>query len=449
MAINSELIKLTISNEIEIAGLTPEQKADIRNWLVIMNPKWDVASRMNKALWGIPPKLKYYREDGNNMIVPVGTLSTLLELYPTATVVDDRYKSKNELKNLDFTGTLRDYQVAAVKAMEKEPNGVLCALTGSGKTIMMTKMICDIKQPTLILVHTIELANQFLAALLQFTNLKKTDIGRLGNGKKDIKPITVGLLQSVVAMDDQFLRDTFGAVFVDEVHIAPAETYAAALSKINALHKYGASSTPERADGLTKVIFWLTGALRHSVPSSVLTDVIIKPEVQTVETSYFFPLFDSSEYQEMITDLSKDQVRNKLIVDTLKHFSGKQAALLCQRKEQVELLRDAIPGSVILTSDMGKKARVAVMKGLLDGTHRVVVSTYQLFSTGLDVPTLELLFLCAPIKSVVKVRQSAGRLMRTTPLLPHKKPIIVDFADKKVELLKHQWYQRSRILRTL
>ena len=102
-----------------------------------------------------------------------------------------------------------------------------------------------------------------------------------------------------------------------------------------------------------------------------------------------------------------------------------------------------------MTSDMGKKERVAVMKGLLDGTHRVVISTFQLFSTGIDIPTLQVLFICAPIKSVVKVRQSAGRLMRTTPSLPNKKPIIVDFADKNVELLKHQWYQRSRILRTL
>jgi superfamily II DNA or RNA helicase len=443
------LITLTVDNEIEIDGLSESEKTDIRNWFVILNPKFDIASRMNKSLWGIQPKLKYYREDGGKMIVPVGTLSMLKGVFPKASIVDNRYTSKDELKNLDFTGTLRDYQVDAVKAMEKEPNGVLCCLTGGGKTIIMTKMICDLKQPTLILVHTIELANQFLSALLQFTNLKKTDIGRLGDGKQDIKPITVGLLQSVVSMDNTFLRDNFGAVFVDEVHIAPAETYADALSKINAKHKYGASSTPERADGLTRVIFWLTGELRHTVPTSALANVIIKPEIQVIETEFYFPLFDSSEYQAMITDLSRDTARNKLIVNAVKNFPSQQIAILCQRKEQVDLLQNALPGSVILTSDMGKKARVSVMKGLLNGTYRVVISTYQLFSTGLDIPTLEVLFMAAPIKSVVKVRQSAGRLMRTTALLPNKKPIIVDFADKKVELLKHQWYQRSRILRTL
>ena len=310
-------------------------------------------------------------------------------------------------------------------------------------------MICDIKQPALILVHTIELANQFRDALLKFTDLKPDQIGRLGDGRNTIEDISIGLLQTVTTMDPTKLNKRFGLVFVDEVHIAPAETYAAALNVLTAKYKYGASSTPERADGLTKVIFWLTGPLIHTVPGSELTAVIIKPEIHTVDTEYYFPLFDTSEYQAMISDLSLDAKRNQLILDTTKNYQGHQAVFLCQRKSQVAILATAIPNAVTLTSDMTKKERIKVMEGLLNGTHTDVVSTFALFSTGIDVPTLEILYICAPIKSIVKVRQSAGRLMRTTPLLPNKKPIIVDFVDRRVELLKHQWYQRSRILRTL
>lgn len=443
------MIEAKIGSEIVISGLSEDEKATLQNGLTILNPKWDIATRMNKSLWGIPAKLKYYRVDGDNLIIPVGVLDTFKEMFPQGSIVDDRYEAKKKL-NLTFKGTLRDYQEDAVKAMERDPNGVLCAKTGSGKTVMIIKLICDIKQPALILVHTVELANQFTEALLKFTDLTREDIGRLGNGKKDLKPITVGLLQTVTTMDPTTLNKRFGLVFVDEVHIAPADTYATALGSLRARYKYGASGTPERADGLTKVIFWLTGPLRHMVPDSALADVIIKPEIKTIDTNYYFPLFDTSEYQEMITDLSKDAERNKLIIDTYKaQAKDKQSVFLCQRKEQVEQLQKLIPKSVILTSDMGKKSREAVMKGLLDGTHKVVISTFQLFSTGIDIPTLEILFICAPIKSNVKVRQSAGRLMRTTPALPNKKPLIIDFADKKVELLKHQWYQRNKILKTL
>ena len=440
------MIKLTIGSEIEIEGLSEDEKQTIRNWLVLTNPRWDVSSRMNKSLWGIPPKLKYYREVDDRMIVPVGTLSTLKDMFPSATIVDNRFEAKNKL-NITFCGKLRDYQEDAVKAMEKDSNGVLCAMTGSGKTAIMIKCMCDVGQPTLILVNTVELANQFISALLKFTDLTKKDIGVLGNGKKDIKPITVALLQTITILDVSKLN--FGMVIFDECHQSPADTYYLAMSGLSAKYKYSCSGTPERTDGLTKVIFWTTGKLIHTIPADKLVTILVKPSIRTIETDYFFPLFDSGEYGEMISDLSRDEERNKLILEILKDYPTQQCVLLCQRKEQVTLLQTAIPGSVSLTSNMGKKDRVAVMKGLLNGQHRVVISTFQLFSTGIDVPTLEVLFVCAPLKSTVKIRQAAGRLMRTTPLLPNKQPIIVDFADKKVELLKHQWYQRSRILRTL
>lgn len=440
------MIDIHIGSEITLTGLSEKEVQHIKTWLTLVNPLWDIASKMGKACWGIPQNLKYYKQTKDTLIVPVGILSDLLKLFPTATITDNRYEDTNKL-NVTFTGTLRDYQEDAVTALSSVTNGILCAITGSGKTVIMIKRMCDVAQPALILVNTIELANQFIASLVKFTDLKKEDIGFVGGGKKDIKPVTVALLQTVVTMDVAAL--TFGTVIFDECHQSPAATYFEAMSKLSSKYKYACSGTPERADGLTKVIFWTTGPLVHTVPADKLVGSIIKPTVRVIETSYTFPLFDASEYQAMISDLSQDGTRNNLILSILPEYPTQQIVLLCQRKDQVEILHKAIPGSCMLTSDMGKKARVAAMKGILDGTHRHVVSTFQLFSTGIDVDTLEIMFMCAPIKSNVKVRQSAGRLMRVSTKLPNKQPIIVDFADKRVELLKHQWYLRSRILRTL
>jgi superfamily II DNA or RNA helicase len=249
-------------------------------------------------------------------------------------------------------------------------------------------------------------------------------------------------------MDPKELARRWSGVFCDEIHIIGAETYYRAMSMLNATYKYGASATPQRSDGLDKVIFWATGPVRHTIPDSVLTRVIVKPTYKTFDTDYFFPIFDSSEYQMLISDLSRDVLRNAKIMEELKNYPTQQCVLLCQRKEQVQYLKDNIPDAVMLTSDMRKKDRAAVMKGLLDGTHRIIVSTFQLFSTGIDLPNLEVMFICAPIKSVVKIKQSAGRLMRVSSTI-EKHPIIVDFVDRKVELLKYQWYARHRILRNL
>lgn len=442
------MITIEAKNELRIEGLSEDQAQSLKNFLTIMNPKWDIASRMNKSLFGIPSKLKYYREDGQALIAPVGVLPALRKMYPDANITDKRFKAKKKI-NITFNGKLHDYQEEAVTEMLKDPNGVLCAKTGSGKTVMMIKMICELKEPTLILVHTVELANQFRSSLVKFTNLSDSEIGFVGDGKRDFKDITVALLQTVVTLDPALLNDKFSSIFVDEVHIAPADTYASAMSRLEGYHKYGASATPERADGLTKVIFWLTGPLRYQVEDSKLTATIIKPIIKTIDTNYYFPLFDTSEYQDMISDLSTNTERNELILKALDEYKTEQVVLLCQRVSHVEALSQKIPGSVCLTSSMGKKERKAVMSGLVDQTYRIVISTYQLFSTGIDIPTLEILFMCAPIRSNVKVRQSAGRLMRKSSKIPNKQPIIVDFIDKRVELLKHQAYERTRIFRTL
>lgn len=439
---------LTLENEITIDNFTEDEATVIKSGLTIMNPKWDIASRMNKSLWGIPSKLKYYREEPNKLIVPLGTLDSLKQLYPNALVVDSRYSKKKKTK-IKFMGTLHDYQNDAVEELKKHTNGVLVAMTGSGKTVMLCKLICDIGEPFLILVNTIELAHQFTKALLKFTDLKPVEIGFIGDGKRRFgTKVTVALLQTITSMDPKDLAKRWSGVICDEVHISPAETYYRALSSINAKWKYGASATPQRADGLDKVIFWVTGPIRHHVPESALGKVIVKPTYTTVDTNYYFPLFDTSEFQEMITDLSKDADRNALIVKELEKYPEQQCVLLCQRVEQVKALQDAIPGSVILTSKMKKKDRKAVMEGLLDGTHRIIISTFQLFATGIDLPNLEVGFFCAPIKSTVLVKQSAGRLMRSSTTVD-KKPIIVDFVDRRVELLKYQWNTRQRIIRTI
>ena len=404
---------ITVSNQIIIEWCTPGEAIEIKNGLTLLNPKFDIATRMGFALWGIPEKLKYYRQDGDKLIVPVGVLDALLQNYPTATVSDNRFLA-HQPTGVRFTGTLRDDQAIALEEMKKHKNGVLVSPTGSGKTVILCAYLAWLNEPTLILVNTIELANQFRSALVKFTDLKDEDIGFLGDGKRSYKSITVALLQTVTSIDASSstspLLHRFSSVICDEVHIAPAETYYAALSRLDSTYKWGASATPQRSDGLDKVIFWATGPLRHSISRASLGTTILTPTTYSIVTNYYFPLFDTSEFGAMISDLSDDLDRNTLILEELKKYPTQQCVLLCNRKSQVQYLKNNIPGAVMLTSDMKKKDRAAVMVGLLGGTHRIVVSTFALFSTGIDVPNLEVLFICAPIKSVVKIKQSAGRL---------------------------------------
>jgi len=323
----------------------------------------------------------------------------------------------------------------------------------SGKTITFVALTLERKEPTLILVHTIELANQTVNAFAKFTNLKVEDIGFIGDGRWDVKPITVALHQTMAKLDSKrfdLINERFGQVIADEVHIVGAETYYNTMTHLSAKYKFGFSATPKRDDGLTDVIHFATGPKIYTVATELLEDVLVKPNVIRVDTTYHFPIFSSDEYQTLITDLSEDIDRNQLIVDTsnLPEYKDKTMCFLCVRISQVEALKNLIgKDAEILTSKMTKKQRKLVMEKLLDGRCKKIISTYALFSTGIDVPSLDLALLCAPLQAEVKLKQTAGRLMRKAP--GKTSATMIDFVDTKVSLLKHQFYKRNGIYKKL
>jgi superfamily II DNA or RNA helicase len=438
---------ITLKNEIRITDLTQEETNTIKDDLTITNPLWENAVKMQLSLWGVPKNLQYFKEIDGGLKVPIGYLDTLKTFLPHHSIIDERFISEDS-QLIEFTGKLKPYQESAVLEMSTHSNGVLVAKGGAGKTVMMIKMICMSGQPTLILTHTKELANQFIDRLTQFTNLTREDVGFLGSGQFNLKPVTVALMQTLIRRPISELQTLpFGMVFVDEVQIVPADTYTEIISNIPAKYKYGASGTPARSDGLTQVIFWLTGPIRYTVPDSALEGSILTASIKVIPTNYYFPLLSSSEYTSMITDLSNNEERNNLILAAVAEYPTQQMALLCQRLEQVDWLHNHIPDSAILTSKMSNKDRAQVMTGLNAGTHRIVITTYPLFKLGIDLSELEVLFFCAPIKDKYMVTQCAWRLIRLSKKGADKKPIIVDFADMKVDMLKYQFYNRQRTLK--
>jgi len=436
--------KATISKD----GLTKGQIASIKQCFTIANPLFHKLTKMGKPTWATPKRLRYYEETPDNIIVPLGggkILANAVNLN-NYDIEDNRFESPNIL-NIKFTKILRNYQKKASDALMQKTIGTLQATTGSGKTIIAIYTICERKQPTLFLVHTRELAHQFIARLKSFTNIKSKDIGIIGDGKYQVKDVSVGLLQTITKLPDERIKELnshYGQVFVDETHIVPASTFFAALSKLKQKYRFGLTATPFRADGLTDVIFFTTGSIIHKIDPKEVEDHIIIPKVEYVMTDYKFPIFDSSEHSVMLTDMASDEIRNKLILDKYKEVgTGRQSVFISHRTEQLENLAKHIPDSEILTSRTKKKDREKIMERLTNNDLKVVLTTYGLFSTGIDISTLEVVYMCTPMRSERWVVQTAGRLKRKAA--GKREALVVDFVDKKVDMLRNQYYARRRI----
>lgn len=454
-------ILIIVKNKATILGLPNEAFPPIKRHLTISNPLFEKKIELGLTNWGVPRQLEYFTFENNNTItVPIGSLPEILSILNGLGIeIKSEDIKEGRLDNhmpdyfskIKFNATLRPYQQEMLDSTKRKTVGVIEAMTGAGKTIFALARILHSQQPTLFLVHTLELANQTIDSFVKFTDLKKEDIGLIGNGKFELRPITVGLHQTLARCnEDRFswINSHFSQVIGDEIHIIAANTWYDTMSKLVAKYKFGISATPQRADGLTKVIHWATGPKIHVVDKKHLKNLLITPTVDYINTEYFFPLFSTQEYQEMITDLSSNPDRNDFILDYAnENYPDKYIVMLAERLCQVDYLHDRLPDSVKLTSKMTKKKREQTMDLVKSGKKRIVISTYGLFSTGIDIPALEVLFLCSPIKSEVRLRQSAGRLMRPHPGKTEAK--IIDFVDENIGILQNAARKRSSIFRKL
>ena len=90
----------------------------------------------------------------------------------------------------------RDYQQQAIDESIKRQRGIVKIGTGGGKTNVIAGVVAKLNVPTLILIHKTDIYYQIIERLEQAL---KVPIGRIGESVCDIKPITVGMIQSIAS----------------------------------------------------------------------------------------------------------------------------------------------------------------------------------------------------------------------------------------------------------
>lgn len=436
----------------------------VKNLLTIPNPLYNKKTALGLSVWGVPQNLPFYEKDAEKVIIPTGALNLVLNalvgIKPSLSFLHSFLDLRSEasdteyFKDIQFNGSLRGYQEEIIKATENKTVGTIQADTGAGKTVTFVYLTAKKKVNTIVLVDRVELLNQIRGEFAQFTNLKLEDIGTIGKGKISIKPVTVALHQTLANFSEaewSSIEQYFGQVIADEAHTVAANTYYSNLTRFWAKYKWGFTATPKRGDGLTDLIFWGTGPIIHETAGNAeMLENLIIPEYEWVETNYDYPLVDTSQFIEMVNDLCSDKNRQAFIVEEALKRKERPSVFLCGRVEQIEDLKTRLEAEGVkagmLHSKMKKKDREEVLEKLNSGELTHVVSSWGLFSTGINVPALEVLYICSPMKSFIKIKQARGRIMRKSKSTGKNSALIVDFLDKNVWLLYNQWKDRKKLL---
>ena len=440
--------RVEIRNEIFVPkeSLSSATLGAIKAALTMSNPAYTSAIQHGRKAWGIPSELSFFEETEGALIVPRGFGTGLAQLLGRVEWTDNR-RVLPEI-NLTFGGILRDYQDEAVQRVLRNNQGVLEASTGAGKTICALAIVAARRQPTLILVHNVELLRQWRERIQQFLGI---EAGQVGAGKCDVRPVTAGIVNSVRTRLDELVPQ-FGHVVVDECHRCPSSMFTEAVRAFDARYLQGLSATPYRRDGLTKVIGFFIGPVLHRVDPARLRGIgaVLRPEIVARETAFTFGGDASEEYQRMLTALVEDPARNEQIADDIQRevASGTGTALVVSdRVAHLEALTACLSrreeDMVLLTGSTPKKQREAIVERLARGDVRVLGSTVQLIGEGFDAPGLSSLFLATPIKFRGRVLQVVGRVLRPKD---GKTPRIYDYQDNHVGVLRASAQSRAKIL---
>ena len=181
--------------------------------------------------------------------------------------LDDRVLDVAPFPGLSSTYALRPYQSEAIAAWNDAGHrGVIELPTGSGKTVIGVKAIVDRNTPTLVVVPTIDLLEQWEREL---TREFPVEIGRFGGGEQRRGPITVSTYDSAHRKAES-IGDAFGLVVFDEVHHLGGEGYREIARLLAAPARLGLTATFERPDDAHEVIADLVGDRVYSLAAEDL-----------------------------------------------------------------------------------------------------------------------------------------------------------------------------------
>ena len=150
------------------------------------NPEFYKAQTMRLSTYGKPRVISCSESFPEHIGLPRGCLEAVVSLLKghgvRVEIQDERTAGQNI--NVSFGAELRAEQHEAVRQLLAYDEGILCAPTAFGKTVIGACLIARRGVSTLILVHRRQLMDQWRERLAAFLALPIGNIGQFGGGKK-------------------------------------------------------------------------------------------------------------------------------------------------------------------------------------------------------------------------------------------------------------------------
>ena len=448
-------LNIVVSERIKIpsAPLPPMLKKKLTERLVFINPEYEFRQSRGEWLGSIPPQIHCLYEQRRHYFVPRGFLYQLLDLCESFGLKYRLIDRQRELEPVEFQfhGVLKDYQELAYEEMTTRDLGTLVGGAKSGKTVIALYLIAQRQQPTMIIVPNVALLGHWKEKLVRFLKVSPKEVGIIGEGKFEVGPRVSVAHVSALYRRAREVRDKVGFLVVDECHRTPSRTFNQVVSNFDCRFLLGLSSTNQRRDRLSRLIYYYVGDILHQIDARKATEIraIFQADVVVRETDFEYPYENSDDYPAMLEALARDPERNQLIAhDVSREMSegaGPPLLVLTQDEVQDNTLKDMLDkeglSSLSLDPELVAKGEKGLEKQLKSKKIQVVLANRQFFQKMIPKTKFEALFLTTPLNFRGRtIGWFQGMLRRDDgqPLIR-----VYDYVDSKISILDNFFRMRS------
>ena len=357
------------------------------------------------------------------------------------------WKPRKIAKNQAFLDDLklpfepRDYQLDGFHHALSYKKSLLVSPTASGKSLIIYLIVRALNVKTLIIVPTTSLVSQLYSDFQEYgwDSAKYCHQVYAGQDKVSDKLVVISTWQSIYKLNKKTF-EPYRLVIGDEAHGFKSKSLTTLMTKcVNAEYRIGTTGTLDGTQTHKLVLEGLFGKVYKVTTTKKLMDrkELSSLHVEIILLKYpdvICEQFKQIKYADEIEFLVGHEKRNKYIRNLVLSLEGNTLCLFRLVKKHGRILYDMIEEK---TDDNrktffvfgGTETETREQIRAIAETERdaIIVASYGVFSTGINIRNLHNIVFASPSKSRIRNLQSIGRGLRLSDTTD--KTTLYDIAD--------------------
>ena len=345
------------------------------------------------------------------------------------------------IDNLKLPFEPRDYQLEAFHHALSYQKTLLVSPTASGKSLIIYLLVRALNVKTLIIVPTTSLVSQLYSDFKEYgwDSAKYCHQVYAGQDKVSDKKVVISTWQSIYKLHKKTF-EPYKLVIGDEAHGFKSKSLTTIMTKcVNAKYRIGTTGTLDGTQTHKLVLEGLFGKVYKATTTKELIDKkeLASFNINILLLQYHKDVCESmrrSKYIEEIEFIVGHEKRNKYIKNLVLSLEGNTLLLFRLVKKHGRILYDMIKEK---TDDNrktffvfgGTETETREQIRAIAETERdaIIVASYGVFSTGINIRNLHNIVFASPSKSRIRNLQSIGRGLRLSE--NKEETVLYDIAD--------------------